>query len=133
MSNRTIYESFLLRAIERQGHQCAYCTLPFGSVVYVPKHHNNLTSAEVILVAVADHWIPWAIGGDGREDNCVAACEVCNRLKSDNVYDSLQSASRDILIQKMRRGHKTMFIPQTPSTVSYERWQSEYLDWWNNG
>jgi 5-methylcytosine-specific restriction endonuclease McrA len=126
MSNRTIWEETLIRVIERQGHQCAYCTLPFGSVIYIPKQ------GEIITTAVADHWIPWAQGGGSIEQNCIAACEPCNRLKNDRIYDDLQSASRDILIRKMKHKHVTMFIPETPSTMDYVAWQSEYLDWYRS-
>ena len=127
MSNRNILDKTLNRVIELQGHICAYCTLPFGSV------YKDKKGRERITTVVADHWIPWAVGGDSIGANCIAACDLCNHLKTDHVYDSLQSASRDLLIIRMERGYVTLFVPTVASTADYKEWQREYLEWFGQG
>lgn len=122
MFQRIIPNAILERSIQAQGHQCAYCTLPFGSVI---THHGK----DRITTAIADHWIPWANGGLSTNENCVASCDVCNGVKSSDHYDSLQSASREIMITRMQKRYVTLFIPTVASTMDYKEWQRQYTRW----
>ena len=38
-----------------------------------------------------DHVVPWSYGGGHEDDNLVASCDVCNKILSDRVFDSVDS------------------------------------------
>jgi hypothetical protein len=56
-----------LMVLARDHHACVYCTAP-------------LSEEDFVL----DHLLPVARGGTNRKHNLVAACEVCNRRRSDS-------------------------------------------------
>ena len=122
MSNRNISKSVLNFKIESQEHLCAYCQLPFGSII---QHRMSTHIANV----VGDHFIPWAYSGTSEPDNFVASCSVCNGIKSDKHFSDLQSASRFILEFRVKNKYVTQFIPNTPVSLDYLQWQREYSAW----
>lgn len=56
-----------LMVLARDRHACVYCT-------------TALSEENFVL----DHLVPVAKGGTNRKHNLVAACEVCNRRRSDS-------------------------------------------------
>ena len=107
------------RAVEQQGHQCPYCTLPFGTLVSF--------RGETVQTATGDHFAPHS--WDGRTDiaNLIASCQVCNTLKSDSLYDSVEHARRSLLVARMKRRIESLFIPVTALTDDPEAWNREYM------
>jgi 5-methylcytosine-specific restriction endonuclease McrA len=57
-----------LAILDRDNHTCVYCTAPLSE--------DNF---------VLDHLIPVSKGGTNRKHNLAAACEVCNRRRSDSA------------------------------------------------
>ena len=55
-----------LAVLTRDRHACVYCTAPLSEKNFV-----------------LDHLVPVARGGTNRKHNLVAACDVCNRRRSD--------------------------------------------------
>ena len=118
VGKRSISRVVLAHAVAAQGHVCIYCGLPFGSVV-------TSRSGTTILNAVADHFIPWSMGGSGYADNCVACCQKCNGSKRDLLFDSLEEARRHI--HTCNRKHFSIdFIPSTANTEDPIVWAREY-------
>lgn len=75
--------------LERQNNRCLYCEREFGTVVF-----RGLRKR--VLKINWDHVVPWAYSQDNRDANFVAACCVCNGLKSSTLYPSLESAQVDL-------------------------------------
>lgn len=50
-----------------------------------------------------DHFVPFAYSGSNHDDNWVASCRRCNRLKSSRIFASEADFSHFCL--KMIRGH----------------------------
>ena len=97
---------------------CPYCTLPFETIVQY--------KGETVQSPVGDHFVPQSWDRRSLQDNLVVSCQVCNTLKHDNVYESVEQARRDLLVKRMNKRIVTLFIPQTPLTLDPEAWASEY-------
>lgn len=77
--------------IAKQNGRCVFCQRLFGSPVL---HDSPDGSAQVeILKPQAEHLRSRAAGGRTSDSNIHYACHVCNRLKSDFVFDSIHDAT----------------------------------------
>jgi 5-methylcytosine-specific restriction endonuclease McrA len=45
-----------------------------------------------VLSPVWDHLVPYVYGYDNSDDNFVAACQICNNIKSSKLFSSLEEA-----------------------------------------
>lgn len=122
MTQRNISRNVILAAVEAQNYLCAYCRLPFGTVV-------STRRGDTIQNLVGDHWKPFSWREDGTLDNCVASCQICNGIKSDRLYDCLEDASREILARRHDKRVRVVFIPVTSSSLDAEQWAREYARW----
>lgn len=77
------------RQIKEQDGKCYYCERPFGMLLYRGIRKKRL---EVHW----DHYVPFAFSQDNSIPNFVAACDVCNRMKSSKLYASLWEAKIDL-------------------------------------
>lgn len=71
--------------LETQQNRCIYCLRPFGSVTMQEKRM-------VFLRIEWDHLLPFAYSLDNHEENFVAACQICNRIKGGTVFDTIDAA-----------------------------------------
>jgi len=110
--------------VEVQGHVCLYCGLPFGTIVEY--------RGETTQTPVGDHFIPWSLSSDTSSDNLVVCCQVCNTLKSDTVFRSVEEATRNLLVERMKRGVRTLFIPQNALTFDPEGWNREAMGYFSS-
>lgn len=118
MGKRTYTSAAIDRQVERQGHHCPYCTLPFGTVIAY--------RGETVQTPVGDHFAPYSWHGETRDDNLIASCQVCNSLKSARLFASVEHARRVLLVERMNRHIDTLFLPTTPITQDAEAWSREY-------
>lgn len=102
------------------GFACAYCQVAFGSVARRPGHEP------VVVVMEADHFIPFTLTRRDEEGNYVAACQICNGLKQDTVFDSVINARRHIDRLWVRAGYVIEFIPTRSHFEDPEGWAREY-------
>lgn len=123
MGNRYFTAESIERVTSQQNHICVYCTLPFGSVVSY--------RGETVQTPVGDHFIPFSQSGATRVDNLVVSCQVCNSIKADQLFDSIEHASRYILVRRMEKKIVTYFIPEHPLTESPESWYREHQSFSN--
>jgi 5-methylcytosine-specific restriction endonuclease McrA len=65
--------------LEAQGYACLYCSIPFGSVI---RRGRRL----LVTVVHWDHVVPLAYLQANPNGNWAAACMVCNRIKSDELF-----------------------------------------------
>lgn len=112
-------ERWLLAA--ETGFACAYCQVIFGSVARRPRHEAVIVRMEV------DHIRPLVLTQRENDlENCVAACQICNSLKQDSVFDSIINARRTLDRLWVRAGYKIEFIPTRSHFEDPEGWAREY-------
>jgi len=76
-----------------QGNACLYCDLPLNSVVY--RKHKAIK-----LRVNWDHVLPFSYSQDSGDVNFAATCHICNGIKSNKIFKTLEEARA--LIQKSR-------------------------------
>mgnify|MGYP001559393408 CR=1 FL=1 len=103
------------------GFACAYCQVLFGSAARRPGHELVIVRMEV------DHIRPFAwTGHEVDTENCVAACQICNGLKQDAIFDSIVNARRHLDRLWVRAGYAIDFIPTRSHFEDPEGWAKEY-------
>lgn len=81
-----------------QKNRCLYCEHEFGSTVM---RKGN----PVVLQVNWDHFIPYAYGQTNAYTNWVAACHVCNGIKSARMFDTVMEAQKYILQRWIEKGY----------------------------
>jgi 5-methylcytosine-specific restriction endonuclease McrA len=90
----------LCRAIlAQQKGRCLYCNHKIGAVIM--RRRNP-----VVLRVNWDHFIPYAYGNTNQAANWVAACHVCNAIKSCRMFDTVADAQRFILARWAEKGYE---------------------------
>ena len=64
------------RVINRLGMLCLYCSRPASTV---------------------DHFVPWSITRDNRDDNLIPCCRRCNGIASDKKFATFEEKREYIL------------------------------------
>lgn len=83
--------------LARQDFLCAYCAVPFGSVVR--------KRGRLILTAVQfDHMVPLAWTQTNPDDNWAAACNICNQLKGALLFRTIADLVTYLEVTKELRG-----------------------------
>ena len=77
---------------------CLYCEKPFGS--YVKKQGKTIK-----LKINFDHIIPFAFSHNNFKYNFIAACQICNYIKSDLYFSTLEEAKIYILTKQKNKGY----------------------------
>ena len=88
-----------------QDNRCLYCLLPFGMRVYRGTRATRLRLEW-------DHVVPFAYAQDNHARNVVAACHVCNGIKGDHMWPTLDDARAAIATVREAKGYTT-----TPPTL----------------
>lgn len=115
----TDHQRWLIAA--ETGFACAYCQVIFGSVARRPGHEAVIVRMQV------DHVIPFAFTGhEGERENVVAACQICNGLKQDTIFDSIINARRHLDRLWVRAGYVIEFIPTRSHFEDPDGWAREY-------
>lgn len=96
--SRFVSKSTKRKILESQGDCCIYCEEPFNSIKY-------RKDKEIVLTVEFDHKIPYTMIQDSSKDNIVAACQVCNGIKSDTLYQNLNSARIDLFEKRKQKGY----------------------------
>lgn len=71
--------------LEEQEHRCLYCRRAFDSIVY-------RKGKPVRLRLHWDHMVPYAYGRDNHDANFAASCHICNHIKSDHCFQTVEEA-----------------------------------------
>jgi len=81
-----------------QQERCFYCKRRFGSTIWRgPKR--------VTLRLNWDHVSPWVYSLSNKDQNFVAACHVCNGIKRDMIFDSVEKALAYIDNRRTEKGY----------------------------
>lgn len=87
------------RLLLDQDHRCFYCARRFGRVV------QNRAGLHIPLRIEYDHRMPRCFQEDHAEQNMVAACHLCNRLKGGDIFASLDEARWALSQRWITRGY----------------------------
>ena len=71
--------------LEEQNYRCFYCERRFDSLVY-------RKGKPVRLKQVWDHQVPHSYSQNNQASNFVAACHICNGIKSSFLFQTLEEA-----------------------------------------
>lgn len=102
-----------------QGHQCAYCALPFGSVI-VKRGKAQVTSPQF------DHFTPFAYLGTSPGSNWLAACRPCNLIKGAQMFRSLSDARLFILAMWEQNGYQVQWVAPVSCSEAPDRWAVKF-------
>lgn len=89
--------------IERQENRCVYCERSFGGVV------TRVRAGVARLVDVKvqwDHFVPYSYIRQNGDCNFVAACQICNGLKKDRLFQTLEEAQIWIRQERSLKGYE---------------------------
>lgn len=67
-----------------QDYRCKYCGRKFNTIYYDKKRKQTLN-----LLIHYDHKIPFSYSFNNKKYNMVAACNLCNSVKYNKVFDSI--------------------------------------------
>ncbi|QQM45127.1 HNH endonuclease [Streptomyces liliifuscus] len=79
--------------------RCLYCELPIGTRV------KRSGKAEA-LTAQWDHFVPYSYLAQNPEANWVLACQICNRIKNDRIFRTVEEAREVILKARISKGYE---------------------------
>ena len=97
-TRRSISPASKLAQLEAQDHRCIYCSKPFGS-------HVIRGTKAILLKLVWDHFVPYAYSQNNHAQNYVAACHICNSIKSDMMFQTIEDASVYIHTRRAAKGY----------------------------
>ena len=80
--------------LAEQNLRCYYCLERFGTLKF-------RVGTPIILSITWDHQVPYAFSCNNESKNFVAACQVCNGIKSDHIFKELEEARS--FIKNIRR------------------------------
>ena len=89
--------------LELQGNRCLYCEQLFGSTIV---KRDRL----IFLKVNWDHFVPFSYSQNNYAYNFVAACQICNGIKSNLMFKTLEEAR--VYIHAIREAKE---IAETPS------------------
>lgn len=83
-----------------QGGRCIYCDIRFETAEY---RRGRLVRKSVHV----DHMTPFSWDANSDIENLSAACSICNGIKSDFLFKTLDDARNYILLQRQAKGYTT--------------------------
>ena len=86
------------RQLEEQDYRCFYCLRRFGATVF-------RKTRTVKLKYVWDHMLPYSFSQNNSPSNFVAACQVCNGLKSAMCFKTLDDAQQFLNTRWIEKGY----------------------------
>jgi len=84
--------------LARQDCRCIYCGQPFGAMHWRDKKL-------LILTVEWDHDLPFCFSQNNDVSNFVAACQICNGLKSDHLFRGLEDAQAFLAVHRELKGY----------------------------
>ena len=84
--------------LDLQNHCCIYCESPFGFIRYKKTRPFKLRLEW-------DHQVPFAFSQDNSTSNYVAACHVCNSLKSNKCFQTVNEAAAYLSAARHAKGY----------------------------
>lgn len=81
-----------------QEWRCIYCDIRFET----PEYRRGRLAKKSIHI---DHMTPYSWDANSDIENLSAACSICNNIKSDFLFNTLDDARNYILLQRQAKGY----------------------------
>lgn len=114
-SRRPCPDSIRPVVLTKQRYRCLYCRLPIGTVL---RRGGRTITTDLEW----DHRIPYAYLQANPARNWAASCNVCNRLKSSNIFVYLHELRHWMKQQWAARNIEWLWIPPVSSEADPHRW-----------
>lgn len=85
LRKKKLSKDFKELLIKKFNNTCVYCRNEIGSVV---SRNNKIFT----LKAAFDHFVPYAYLQTNPDDNYILSCNVCNGIKSDLIFEDIDTA-----------------------------------------
>jgi len=123
-SNSFISKATKSEVLKKQDNMCIYCDGVFGTCDI---DMRNFRYRE--LKIHFDHYIPWSYNMDNELGNVVAACGVCNGIKSNKYFKTFDDARKHILERRDQKydRERTGYNKETEGEGFYEIQDSQAL------
>lgn len=83
----------------KQSNRCLYCDVKFDT------HFIHYRTGKIRkLSACWDHVVPYAYSQNNNDLNFVAACSVCNGIKSSKLFETLEEARAYVQYNRAKKG-----------------------------
>lgn len=103
---RQLSKLIVRKILDRQENKCIYCGILFGTK-YINPRSKKLTTTEVCC----DHITPFSYSQDSHADNLVGVCRVCNSIKSNKIFNTLEEAREYVANKRKKKGYtKDIYI-----------------------
>jgi len=86
------------KILKEQEYRCFYCGVLFDSMRF--RNGKSLT-----IKVNWDHQLPFAFSQNNSSSNFVAACHVCNGIKSDRVFRTVEEAQVFLANKRKQKGY----------------------------
>jgi len=84
--------------IKQQNGECLYCQLPLDGYVF---RNGRATRIKIHW----DHVVPYSYSQDNGHPNFVASCHVCNLIKSNLVFQTIEEARTYVMLKRETKGY----------------------------
>lgn len=95
---RTPRKLFKDQLLQSQNYRCFYCDKTFATAVY-------RKGKTVILKVQWEHLEPFSFSQNNEDENFVAACQICNGIKSDLNFQTIEEAKIYVQIKRESKGY----------------------------
>lgn len=119
-SNFSGKKNLLIKLIKKQKGRCIYCNIQFGDIISIKNGYR-------ISKAILDHFIPFSFTQNNRKDNFVVSCQVCNSIKSNFHFSSIEKARKYIQDVRTRKGMVPIY-PSEAVKIKKLDWIIEHID-----
>ena len=118
-------------------NRCAYCRLPFGLFVWKrgigawtrgqghERRYYKANHGAIVLRLEWDHFIPFAYSGSCDSTQFLPACHLCNQIKSDKVFRTIEGVREYLEPRWIRRFE----LASGPVASWVDAVASEMADW----
>ena len=96
---KTLPPGKIKKKLEEQENKCIYCGIHFGEPYY---RKGKVRFTEVHW----DHFTPFTYSQNNKKNNFVAACSICNQLKSNKIFLDVDDARKYILYMRNKKGYE---------------------------
>lgn len=86
--------------VEKQENRCVYCDVLFGTAFIHPKKQRLF-----ITTVCLDHFVPYNYIKANEFNNFVAACQICNGIKSKMLFENIEDAKAYIKHRRLKKGY----------------------------
>lgn len=95
---RTPHKLIKEQILQIQNYRCFYCQITFGNLTF-------RRGKPVTLKIQWEHFEPFSFSQNNEDENFVAACQICNGIKSDLNFQTVEEAQIYVQTKRESKGY----------------------------